>query len=73
MALQPSVIQQLLYGYRSEANEEARLAVVSLYLAQGARSTAPDHRCSGDIGCQQAANALMEAAVTQVSGHPGER
>ncbi|KAF0290819.1 Angiotensin-converting enzyme [Amphibalanus amphitrite] len=64
----PSVVQQLLYGYRSdEASSKARLAVVSLYLARGGRSAGQaDARCHGDIGCQQAANAVMEAAVTQL-------
>ncbi|XP_043206784.1 uncharacterized protein LOC122373091 [Amphibalanus amphitrite] len=68
LALQPSVVQQLLYGYRSdEASSKARLAVVSLYLARGGRSAGQaDARCHGDIGCQQAANAVMEAAVTQL-------
>ena len=74
LALQPSVVQQLVYGYRAEASAEARLATVSLYLARGGRSSGQaDARCHGDIACQQSANALMEAAVTQVSRQPGRR
>ncbi|XP_037082569.1 uncharacterized protein LOC119103232 [Pollicipes pollicipes] len=64
LSLQPSVVQQLVYGYGSGL---ASLQPVSLYLARGARpSGQADPVCQGDIGCQQAANALMEAAITQL-------